>query len=208
MHGADVRGDFGAGVHSGEEAEMTMRCLFLLCACIVMCLGCSTTVVVREDPDRPAMAEALIDFVKGTKVQTVEGAWKDEAFVAECVLKCDGEKLTLVLLAPQMRLATLTIERPHRIRWERAPQLPSSLDPEYILFDLALVLLPTDDVRRMLLDDGFRVDETADGKRRMVVDADRGKLHSVRQILPGGDVYFRNVRYGYEYTVKAISHES
>ena len=151
--------------------------LALLCGC--------ATIVVREEPSHAALAEALIENVKGTTVQMVEGAWKDEAFAAECVLKGDGETLTAVLLAPQ---------------------IPSSLDPEYVLFDLALVLLPTATLTEKLGED-YRVDETADGRRRRVVDA-RGRLHSVRQVLPDGGVYFRNAAYGYELTVKTISHEN
>jgi len=58
------------------------------------------------------------------------------------------------------------------------------------------------------LGDGYRVDETADGKRRTVFDVKRGELQSVRQILPGGDVYFRNVVHGYEFTVRTVSHEN
>ena len=81
-------------------------------------------------------------------------------------------------------------------------QVPSSLDPEYVLFDLALVLLPTATLAEKLGED-YRVDETADGRRRRVVDA-RGRLHSVRQVLPDGGVYFRNAVYGYELTVKTI----
>ena len=106
-----------------------------------------------------------------------------------------------------MRLATLTVEKPHTIRWERAPQLPASLDPEYVMFDLALASLPTDALARAL-GAGYRVDETADAKRRTVFDVKRGGLQSVRQILPGGDVYFRNVLYGYEFTVKTVSNEN
>jgi len=172
--------------------------LALLCGC--------ATVVVREEPSHAALVEALLENVKGTKVQMVEGAWKDEAFAAECVLKGDGETLTAVLLAPQMRLATLTLKQPHTLRWDRAPQVPSSLDPEYVLFDLALVLLPTATLTEKLGED-YRVDETTDGRRRRVVDA-RGRLHSVRQVLPDGGVYFRNAAYGYELTVKTISHEN
>lgn len=173
--------------------------LALLCGC--------ATVVVREEPTHAALAEALLDCVKGTTVQTVEGAWKDEAFAAECVLKGEDEMFTAVLLAPQMRLATLTLTRPHKLRWDRAPQLPSSLDPEYVLFDLALVLLPTEKLSQVLGED-YRVDETADGRRRRVVDIPKGRLHSVRQVLPDGGVYFRNATYGYEFTVKTVSHEN
>ena len=180
----------------------------MLClgALLAFC-GCSTTKVVRETPDNAAVAEALLADVKGTLIQTLEGAWKDEAFAAECVLKGDGETFTAVLLSPQMRLATLTVERPHTIRWERAPQLPSSLDPEYVMLDLALVTLPTETLVEVL-GDGYRVDETPDGKRRRVVDVKKGKLQSVRQMLPDGGVYFRNAEYGYEFTVKAVPHEN
>ena len=181
-----------------------MRALSLAAILALFC-GCATT-VVREEPDRPAIAEALLDGVDGTVVHAVEGAWKDEAFAAECVLKGDGERFTAVLLAPQMRLATLTIERPHTVRWERAPQIPSALDPEFVMFDVALAVLPTDALVRALGDE-WRVDETADGKRRRVVEAKRGGLHSVRQILPDGGVYFRNARYGYEFTARTVSYE-
>jgi hypothetical protein len=183
-----------------------MRRLLNVCALIAFCCGCSTT-VVRDNPGNAALAEALLAEVKGVRVQSVSGAWKDAAFAAECVLKGDGRKFTAVLLAPQMRLATLTIEKPHTIRWERAPQLPSSLDPEHVMFDLALAALPTD-VLSAALGCAYRVDETADGKRRTVFDIKRGELQSVRQILPSGDVYFRNVPYGYEFTVKTVTHEN
>lgn len=184
------------------------RCGFCLGALLaLLCCGCATTEVVREAPENAAVAEALLAHVKGTLIQAVEGAWKDEAFAAECVLKGDGEKFSAVLLGPQMRLATLTLERPHTLRWECAPQLPAALDPEYVMFDLALVCLPTDALARAL-GDGYRVDETPDGKRRRVVEAKGGRLHSVRQMLPDGGVYFRNAPYGYEFTVRAVSHEN
>ena len=180
-----------------------MRRLLNVCALLAFCCGCTTT-VVRENPGNAALAEALLSGMKGVRVQSVSGAWKDEAFAAECVLKCDGEKFTAVLLAPQMRLATLTVERPHTIRWERAPQLPASIDPENVMFELALAALPTESLAKAL-GDGYRVDETADGKRRTVFDVQRGELQSVRQVLPDGGVYFRNVPYGYEFTVKTVS---
>ena len=183
-----------------------MRWLLSVCALLALCCGCAT-VVVRENPDNAPIVEALLAGVKGTAVQSVNGAWKDEAFAVECVLKGNGDKFTAVLLAPQMRLATLTIEKPRTIRWERAPQLPSALDPEYVVMDLALVALPADALSKAL-GDGFRVDETADGKRRTVFDIKRGELQSVRQILPDGDVYFRNAVYGYEFTVKTVSYEN
>lgn len=184
-----------------------MRGFSFLCIGFSLALlcGCRTT-VVREEPGNAALVEALISNVRGTEVQMVEGAWKDEPFVAECVLKGNGEKFTAVLLAPHMRLATLTIERPHTLRWERAPQVPSALDPEYVIFDMSLVLLPTDVLSRSI-GKGFRVNETADGRRRQVIDAGDGELHSIRQLLPDGSIYFRNARYGYEVTVKTLSHE-
>ncbi len=185
-----------------EAAKVRIASGLALCA--LLC-GCATT-VVREEPDSPAIAEALLDCERGTSVQMAEGAWKDEAFVAECVLKGDGNSFTAVLLAPQVRLATLTIERPHTVRWERAPQIPAALDPERVMLDIAFVRLPTDALARAL-GDGYRVDETPDGKRRRVVDAKSGKLCVVRQVLPDGGVYFRNARYGYEFTVRAVVNE-
>ena len=178
---------------------MTAMRAGILCAALAACCGCATT-VVREEPGNVAVVEALLDEVRGTEIRVVNGAWKDEAFTAECVVKGDGERLTAVLLAPHMRLATLTLERPHTVRWERAPQIPSVLDPEYVLFDLALVRLPTDALAKALGGE-YRVDETKDGKRRRVVDARDGRLHSVRQILPGGGIYFRNAKYGYELNI-------
>ena len=185
-----------------------MRCCRFCLGALLALLGCgcATTEVVREAPENVAVADALLANVKGTLIQTVEGAWKDEAFAAECVLKGDGEKFTAVLLAPQMRLATLTLEQPHTLRWERAPQLPAALDPEYVVFDLALVCLPTDVLTQALGED-YRVDETPDGNRRRVVTTKDGRLHSVRQKLPDGGIYFRNAEYGYEFTARAVSHE-
>ena len=75
-----------------------MHSLLSVCALLALCCGCATT-VIRENPDNAAVAEALLDGVKGTTVQSVSGAWKDEAFAAECVLKGTGERFTAVLLA-------------------------------------------------------------------------------------------------------------
>lgn len=183
---------------------MNLKATFLCVAFAALLFGCITT-VVRDEPRAAAIAEALLQNVRGTDVQVIEGAWKDEAFTAECVIKGNGEEFTAVLLAPQMRLATLTLRRPHSLRWERIPQIPAMLDPEYVMFDLALVILPTDALSRSL-SDGYRVSETPDGKRRMVLDGD-GELHSVRQTLPDGGVHFRNAKYGYEITVRTVSHE-
>ncbi len=181
-----------------------MRGLGLLAACsLALACGCST-VVVREEPRDAALAEALLSEVRGTRVQMVEGSWKDEPFALECVLKGDGERFAAVLLAPHVRLATLTVERPHTMRWERAPQVPSALDPECVMFDMALALLSTRALERAL-GDGFAVDETADGRRRQVSTSDGGGLHSVRQVLPDGSIHFRNARHGYEVTVRTVS---
>ena len=72
-----------------------MRRLLCIGAFLALCSGCAT-VVVRETPDNVAMAEALLAGVKGTVVQSVSGAWKDDAFAAECVLKGDGNRFTAV----------------------------------------------------------------------------------------------------------------
>ena len=63
--------------------------------------GCSTT-LVRENPapvrvadgktlETAPLVEALLGF-KGTRVQAANGAWKDQVFSAQCVLKADCER--------------------------------------------------------------------------------------------------------------------
>lgn len=185
---------------------MSVRRLALCVAAVAAFVcGCSTT-VIREKPRNAAVAEALLAHVRGTDVQMVEGAWKDEPFVFECVLKGDGKTLSAVILAPHVRLATLTISQPHAIRWERAPQVPAALDPEFVAFDMALAFLPTAELGKAI-GESWQVAETADGKRRTVSEARSGALRSVRQILPDGSIYLRNARFGYEMTIRTISHE-
>lgn len=193
--------------HRSQKAGVTLMFRLPVIGLIIVLLSGCATKLVRHTPNNIPVAEALLSGVAGVSVQSVSGAWKDESFAAECVLKGNGEKLTVVLLSPQMRLATLVIEKPYTIRWERVPQLPSSLDPEYVIFDLALVLLPTDKLNSAIGKD-YKIEETADGKRRSVADVKTGALQSIRQILANGDVYFRNVVYGYELTIKTVSHEN
>ena len=132
-----------------------MKVAFLLAAALLA--GCSTT-LVREKPESVRVAdgvqlattslvEALLGF-KGTRVQAANGAWKDQVFSAQCVLNGDGEKLTAVFLAPQLRLLTITLTKPHTITCERAPQVPRAFEPEYALADLAYVNLDTETLRR------------------------------------------------------------
>ena len=132
-----------------------MKVAFLLAATLLA--GCSTT-LVREKPESVRVAdgvqlattslvEALLGF-KGTRVQAANGAWKDQVFSAQCVLNGDGEKLTAVFLAPQLRLLTITLTKPHTITCERAPQVPRAFEPEYALADLAYVNLDTETLRR------------------------------------------------------------
>ena len=121
-----------------------MKTGYLLLAAALLA-GCSTT-LVRETPERVRVAdgvqlettplvEALLGF-KGTRVQAANGAWKDQVFSAQCVLKGDGEMLTAVFLAPQLRLLTITLTKPHTVTCERAAQIPRAFEPEYALADL------------------------------------------------------------------------
>ncbi len=146
---------------------------FIFAAMLVA--GCSTT-LVREEPrgvsvasgvevETLPLAEALLAHERGVSAEALEVTWKDKAFTAEMVVKGDGEKLTMVLLAPQMRLATLTIDKPHRIVWERSSRVPGVLAPEYVIADVAFVRLPTS-VLSAALGSDFKVKD--DGRRRVV----------------------------------------
>lgn len=122
--------------------------------------GCAST-IRRETPlavsPAPGMtletapfAESLLAQTHGTSVDTLVGAWKENAFSAECVMKGDGEKLTIVFLAPQMRLGTLVLERPHMLAWTPSPRIPRVFEPEYLLLDLAFAKLDPETFRRAL----------------------------------------------------------
>ena len=147
---------------------------------VVTAAGCSTT-LVRDDPlrvsvapdaevDAAPIAEALLEHERGVAALALDVAWKDKAFTAEMVLKGDGEGLSLVLLAPQMRLATLTLARPHRIVWERARRVPAAFAPEYVLAETAFVRLPAKKLAAAL-GEGFSVSD--DGRRRAILHGGR-----------------------------------
>ena len=185
-----------------------MKAAFLLLAAALLA-GCSTT-LVRENPahvrvadgallDTTPLVEALLGF-KGTRVQAANGAWKDQVFSAQCVLKGDGETLTAVFLAPQLRLLTITLTKPHTITCERASQVPRAFEPEYALADLAYVNLDVDTLRRAVAP-VLRVED--DGLTRRIKAGDALVAEIVRRA--NGDVDFRNARYGYSYTMRPVS---
>ena len=185
-----------------------MKAVPLLLAAALLA-GCSTT-LVRETPvpvraadgvllETTPLVEALLGF-KGTRVQAANGAWKDQVFSAQCVLKGDGETLTAVFLAPQLRLLTITLTKPHTITCERAPQVPRAFEPEYALADLAYVNLATEILRRAVAPT-LSVED--DGTTRRIKSGDTLVADVVRRA--NGDVDFRNVRYGYSYTLCNVS---
>ena len=185
-----------------------MKAVFLLLAAALL-VGCSTT-LVRETPvpvraadgvllETTPLVEALLGL-KGTRVQAANGSWKDQVFSAQCVLKGDGEKLTAVFLAPQLRLLTVTLTKPHTITCERAPQVPRAFEPEYALADLAYVNLDAETLRRAVAP-ALSVED--DGTTRRIKAGDTLVADVVRR--PNGDVDFRNVRYGYSYTLRTVT---
>lgn len=179
------------------------------------CAGCSTT-LVRDTPKPVAVSsgvsletkdltEALLD-IKGAVVQGASGSWKGKAFSGEFVMKGDGEKLTIAVLAPAMRLATITLTRPHSIRYERARNIPAAFEPEYALFDLAVVNLETSVLSRVL-GPGFSVSD--DGTNRIVSlngGAGPGKSPSIATLVRNGDgtMKFVNHKRSYEYTITPL----
>ena len=180
---------------------MRRACIAALAA--LLAAGCATT-VVRDEPlavkvargaeaATAPLAEALLAHERGTRAEALEVAWKDKAFTAEIVTKGDGETLKIVLLAPQMRLATLTVERPRRITWERAPRVPAALAPEYALFDIAFVRLPADALAAAL-GPAFLVKD--DGVRRVLLRG--GEEIRVLERRGEGELLFVNPSAGYE----------
>ncbi len=175
---------------------------------LALCAGCSTT-LVREAPQAVRLGEvtlettALVEALlarKGTTVQALNGAWRDQTFQAQCVTKGDGEKTTVIFLAPQMRLVTITLTKPHAIRYERAPRIPSAFEPEYVLVDLAFVNLDVATLRRVV-GSALRVED--DGTtRRIATPAGEGVAEVVRNA--DGTCRFKNLLHGYEYTLKKV----
>ena len=185
-----------------------MRILLHMPLLALACLYGCQTVVVRDAPqpvrvaegatvDPTPLVEALLAQT-GTVVQAVSGAWKENAFAAEVVMKGDGNTFTAVFLAPHMRLATITLSRPHSIRYERAPQIPRMFEPEYALVDLALANLETAALRRAAV--GLRIED--DGATRRVF-ADKEQVAELTR-RPDGDSFFRNLLHGYEYTLHPV----
>lgn len=185
----------------------TFSAILLLAALI--CCGCSTT-LVRSAPEdvrvgdeallpTTSLVEALLD-VKGTRIQAVSGSWKDHAFSAQCVLKGDGTTMKIVMLAPQMRLATLTLTRPHALEFERVPQIPRAFEPEYALVDVAFTMLETSVLRRAVAP-VLQVDD--DGTTRTIRAGSSVFAELTRK--PDGSLFFRNLRWGYEYELRPIS---
>ena len=185
-----------------------MKAAFLLLAAVLFA-GCSTT-LVRENPvsvrvadgvqlETTPLVEALLKF-RGTRVQAANGSWKDQVFSAQCVLKGDGEKLTVVFLAPQLRLLTITLTKPHTVMCERAAQVPRVFEPEYALADLAYVNLDAETLRHVVAP-ALRVDD--DGTTRRISAGDTLVAEIVRQA--NGDIDFKNLRHGYSYTLRPVT---
>ena len=185
------------------------RHLFIFAWAGLLLAGCSTT-LVRDEPKAirvgesgvscaaAPLAEALLKQ-RGTIVSALNGSWKDHVFSAECVVRGEEDKFTAVFLAPHMRLATLTLTPPHTVTLERARSVPAAFEPEYALFDLAVVHLPTIALKQALGGD-FVVAETA--TTRTV--STRGQTVARRQKLPNGLTRYENLSLGYSYDLKEI----
>ena len=176
-------------------------------AAVLLC-GCGTT-VVRDTPQPVRVADgAVIDSTPlveallaktGTTVQAVSGTWKDNSFAAEVVMKGDGQKFTAVFLAPQMRLATIVLTRPHTIRYERASQIPRMFEPEYALADLAFANLDVASLRAAVAP-ALAVED--DGSVRRILAGKTPVADLTRNA--DGTATFRNLVHGYTYTLKNV----
>ena len=182
---------------------------YLSAAALIVMTGCSTT-IVREQPHEirlgedgarlaaAPLAEALLEY-RGTAIQSVQGRWKDREFSAECVVKGIPGRFTAIFLAPQMRLATLVITPPRTLSFDRARQIPDAFEPEYAVFDLAVVNLSAESLRRAL-GEPFTVVER-DGKRTVSA---AGSPLAVRTVLPDGSVRYENVSLEYTFVLKEV----
>ena len=187
---------------------MAMRLTIVFELLAVLLCGCQS-VVVRDAPlpvrvadgvmiDSAPLVEALLACT-GTVVQAVSGSWKENAFSAEVVMKGDGQQLTAIFLAPQMRLATIMLTRPHTIRFERAAQIPRMFEPEYALADLAFVNLDATTLSRAVAP-ALHVEN--DGTTRRIFTGDTPVAELVTN--PDATRTFRNFVHGYSYTLKTI----
>ena len=104
-----------------------------------------------------------------------------------------------MFLAPQMRLATIVLTRPHAIRFERAAQIPRMFEPEYALADLAFVNLEAETLRRAVAP-ALSVED--DGTVRRILAGKTPVADLTRN--PDGTTTFRNLVHGYTYTLKTV----
>ncbi len=108
-------------------------------------------------------------------------------------------RFTAIFLAPQMRLATLVVTPPHTLSFDRARQKPDAFEPEYAIFDLAVVNLSAESLRRALGDPFTVVDR--DGKRTVSAD---GSPVAVRTALPDGSVRYENLSLEYTHVLREV----
>ena len=187
-----------------------MACLGVLCLGFAGCCGTATCRrdappgAVSHEPGANLCAERLADALlakTGTVAQAICGTAKGNSFAADCVIKSDGRRLTVVFLAPHGRLATLSYTAAEGVKWRsESSSVPRSLSPAYVLFDLAAVNLKAATLRNAL-GNGFLVSE--DGRMRRIAREGGERLAEVES-LPSGDMRFTHLRYGYSYTIRNI----
>ena len=181
-----------------------------LAAAISLSAGCATSVFTEHREPAPVEfktarlpmtppVEALLAY-KGLKVQTLGGAYRNEAFQADCVIKGDGKRFTAVILTPVSRLLTVEILPPHTVRCEYAPQLPKAFQGEYVLADLAFINLPLAELQSCIAP-ALRAEEQG-GVRRILTAAGT----PIAEVLSRSDgtKAYRNLVFGYEYVVKDV----
>ena len=171
---------------------------------LLLFLGCSTF-VEREQPnavqfggvnlEMASLCEALLER-KGVVLQSIAGSWKDHPFAAEVVMKGTGDQLKIVFMAPQMRLATITLTKPHRMTYEPVVQIPRLFEPEYALVDLALINLDAETLRRT--GGGVLAVEETGRRSTFIVN---GKTIAYLTKREDGSSLYENVAFGYSYVI-------
>ncbi len=85
-----------------------------------------------------------------SKVQFIKGRYKEKTFDFQSVLKISESGLSLVFLSPAARVLTLSVSPEGMCALTVPPTVPVPDHPEYLLFDLALVLCDAATLRRAL----------------------------------------------------------
>ncbi len=186
--------------------------VLLLCAC--------TTISVDEDPQNVAASNAVqiapgvslsmpspADLGRSVEAtQLVTAHYGDQTFAFEAHINATPERFLLVGLDLMGRtLMTIDWTR-HKISYETAPWVPAQLRPENILADIVLLYWPDSAVKNALAKSSGKL-VTASGVRT-IMSGDKQIWQANYASKPkddpwSGQLHYRNLAWGYDFTVQS-----